>query len=58
MFTPGSCIVRDAGGLNDTVSSQLLANCSDAACKFGYDFSQCKSLKTGCPLGLHNDFQV
>ncbi|XP_069025185.1 solute carrier family 12 member 2 isoform X2 [Embiotoca jacksoni] len=51
----GSCIVRDASG-NDTITSQFL-NCSDAACKFGYDFT-CKSEKDGCPLGLHNDFQV
>ncbi|XP_034565852.1 solute carrier family 12 member 2 [Notolabrus celidotus] len=53
----GSCIVRDASGsLNDTLSSQFM-NCTDAACKFGYDFSACKS--TGqCEYGLHNNFQV
>uniref|UniRef100_A0A8C5I4B4 Solute carrier family 12 member 2 n=1 Tax=Gouania willdenowi TaxID=441366 RepID=A0A8C5I4B4_GOUWI len=55
----GACIVRDASGsLNDTVSSQFMTNCSDAACKFGYDFSTCKSSKDGCTYGLQNDFQV
>uniref|UniRef100_A0AAQ6AEQ1 Solute carrier family 12 member 2 n=1 Tax=Amphiprion ocellaris TaxID=80972 RepID=A0AAQ6AEQ1_AMPOC len=55
----GSCIVRDASGnMNDTVSSQFAMNCTDAACKFGYDFSTCKSEKDGCRYGLHNDFQV
>ncbi|XP_019718471.1 solute carrier family 12 member 2 isoform X1 [Hippocampus comes] len=53
----GSCIVRDASG-NDTVSSQFLVNCTDASCKFGYDFSSCKSVKGGCRYGLHNDYQV
>ncbi|XP_056287853.1 solute carrier family 12 member 2 isoform X2 [Pseudoliparis swirei] len=55
----GSCIVRDASGnLNDTLSSQFMANCTDAACKFGYDFSACRSEKGGCPYGLQNDFNV
>uniref|UniRef100_A0AAQ4R1G8 Solute carrier family 12 member 2 n=1 Tax=Gasterosteus aculeatus aculeatus TaxID=481459 RepID=A0AAQ4R1G8_GASAC len=55
----GSCIVRDAtGNLNDTVSSQFMMNCTDAACKLGYDFSSCKSDKTACRYGLQNDFQV
>nr|ABB84251.1 Na-K-2Cl cotransporter [Dicentrarchus labrax] len=54
----GSCIVRDASGhVNDTVSSQFKANCTDAACNFGYDFSTCKS-ENSCRYGLHNDFQV
>ncbi|XP_077441745.1 solute carrier family 12 member 2 isoform X2 [Vanacampus margaritifer] len=53
----GSCIVRDASG-NGTVSSQFLMNCTDASCKFGYDFSACKSEKDGCRYGLHNDYQV
>ncbi|TKS84008.1 Solute carrier family 12 member 2 [Collichthys lucidus] len=54
----GSCIVRDASGsLNDTISSQFMANCTDAACKFGYDFSTCKS-ENNCRFGLHHDFQV
>lgn len=58
-ITPGSCIVRDASGnMNDTVSSQFLTNCSDAACKFGYDFSSCKNDKDGCRYGLQKDFQV
>nr|AIL54059.1 NKCC1 [Sciaenops ocellatus] len=54
----GSCIVRDASGsLNDTVSSQFMANCTDASCKFGYDFSACKR-ENNCRFGLHHDFQV
>lgn len=58
-FTPGSCIVRDASGnMNDTLSSQFMANCTDVACKFGFDFSSCKNDKDGCRYGLQNDFQV
>uniref|UniRef100_A0A669DBQ9 Solute carrier family 12 member 2 n=1 Tax=Oreochromis niloticus TaxID=8128 RepID=A0A669DBQ9_ORENI len=54
----GSCILRDASGnVNDTISSQFMANCSTAACKFGYDFSTCKNEDT-CRYGLHRDFQV
>uniref|UniRef100_A0A667Y2E5 Solute carrier family 12 member 2 n=1 Tax=Myripristis murdjan TaxID=586833 RepID=A0A667Y2E5_9TELE len=53
----GSCIVRDAtGSINDTISSQFMANCTDAACKFGFDFSSCAGKK--CPYGLQNDVQV
>uniref|UniRef100_A0A3Q1HXD3 Solute carrier family 12 member 2 n=1 Tax=Anabas testudineus TaxID=64144 RepID=A0A3Q1HXD3_ANATE len=55
----GACIVRDASGnVNDTVSSQFMMNCTEAACKFGYDFNACKRDKNNCPYGLHNDFQV
>lgn len=55
----GSCIVRDASGsVNDTLSSQFMTNCTDAACKFGFDFSTCKSIDSRCRYGLHNDFQV
>ncbi|XP_049459948.1 solute carrier family 12 member 2 [Epinephelus fuscoguttatus] len=55
----GSCIVRDASGnASDTVSSQFMMNCTDASCKFGYDFSSCKSEKGGCRYGLQKDFQV
>uniref|UniRef100_A0A7N6B6A3 Solute carrier family 12 member 2 n=1 Tax=Anabas testudineus TaxID=64144 RepID=A0A7N6B6A3_ANATE len=54
----GACIVRDASGnVNDTVSSQFMMNCTEAACKFGYDFNACKRDKNNCPYGLHNDFQ-
>ncbi|PWA15251.1 hypothetical protein CCH79_00020352 [Gambusia affinis] len=54
----GSCIVRDASGdLNDTISSHFTVNCTGASCKFGFDFSSCKSQKT-CRYGLHYDFQV
>uniref|UniRef100_A0A4W6G778 Solute carrier family 12 member 2 n=1 Tax=Lates calcarifer TaxID=8187 RepID=A0A4W6G778_LATCA len=57
-ISTGSCIVRDAtGNVNDTLSAQFM-NCTDAACKFGYDFSACKSEKGSCKYGLHNDFQV
>ncbi|CAJ1070990.1 solute carrier family 12 member 2 [Xyrichtys novacula] len=54
----GSCIVRDAtGNMNDTLSAQF-TNCTDAACKFGYDFSFCKTENAKCKYGLQNDFQV
>ncbi|KAI1900257.1 hypothetical protein AGOR_G00048130 [Albula goreensis] len=53
----GSCILRDASGnANDTISSQSV-NCTDAACKLGYDFSSCKAAMN-CKYGLHNDFQI
>ncbi|KAJ3604927.1 hypothetical protein NHX12_026978, partial [Muraenolepis orangiensis] len=55
----GACIVRDAtGSINDTVSAQFRANCTDAACKYGYDFSSCNTANTTCLYGLQNDFQV
>uniref|UniRef100_A0A4W5NJY4 Solute carrier family 12 member 2 n=1 Tax=Hucho hucho TaxID=62062 RepID=A0A4W5NJY4_9TELE len=60
-ISTGSCIVRDAtGNDNDTHSAQIMANCTDAACKFGYDFSSCKSGNGlyNCRYGLQNDFQV
>ena len=58
-FLTGACIVRDAtGSLNDTLSAQFTANCTDAACKMGYDFSSCRDPKTPCQYGLQNDFQV
>ncbi|XP_055731355.1 solute carrier family 12 member 2 isoform X1 [Salvelinus fontinalis] len=60
-ISTGSCIVRDAtGNDNDTHSAQIMANCTDAACKFGYDFSSCKSDNGlyNCRYGLQNDFQV
>ncbi|XP_013870099.1 solute carrier family 12 member 2 [Austrofundulus limnaeus] len=54
-ISTGSCIIRDAtGDQNDTVSDTV--NCTDAACKLGYDFSICK--EGGCQFGLMNDFQV
>uniref|UniRef100_A0A3Q2ZLI7 Solute carrier family 12 member 2 n=1 Tax=Kryptolebias marmoratus TaxID=37003 RepID=A0A3Q2ZLI7_KRYMA len=54
-ISTGSCIVRDAtGDQNDTVSDTV--NCTDAACRLGYDFSICK--EGGCQFGLMNDFQV
>uniref|UniRef100_A0A8C8EVR4 Solute carrier family 12 member 2 n=1 Tax=Oncorhynchus tshawytscha TaxID=74940 RepID=A0A8C8EVR4_ONCTS len=60
-ISTGSCIVRDAtGNGNDTLSTQFMANCTDAACKFGYDFSYCKGDDGhyNCRYGLQNDFQV
>uniref|UniRef100_A0A673XC37 Solute carrier family 12 member 2 n=1 Tax=Salmo trutta TaxID=8032 RepID=A0A673XC37_SALTR len=60
-ISTGSCIVRDAtGNGNDTLSAQFMANCTDAACKFGYDFSSCKGDdgQYNCRYGLQNDFQV
>ncbi|XP_006810477.1 solute carrier family 12 member 2-like, partial [Neolamprologus brichardi] len=57
-ISTGSCILRDASGnVNDTISSHSMANCSTAACKFGYDFSTCKN-EDNCRYGLHRDFQV
>nr|WJN00280.1 putative sodium-potassium-chloride cotransporter [Conger myriaster] len=53
-FSTGSCIVRDATG-NNTVTYPL--NCTDAACRMGYDFSACKEGMV-CKEGLQNNFQV
>lgn len=52
--------MRDAtGNATDRVSSVFGANCTDAACSFGYDFSSCKSDGvSSCKFGLQNDFQV
>uniref|UniRef100_A0A8C5PIT1 Solute carrier family 12 member 2 n=1 Tax=Leptobrachium leishanense TaxID=445787 RepID=A0A8C5PIT1_9ANUR len=53
----GSCVVRDAtGGVNDTVSMSF-SNCTDAACKLNYDFSECGA-GSSCKYGLMNSFQV
>ncbi|XP_053195973.1 solute carrier family 12 member 2 isoform X1 [Scomber japonicus] len=55
----GSCIVRDASGnMNDTISSEFMANCTRASCNFGYDFSSCRNSEEGCKSGLLNNFQV
>ncbi|MEQ2170843.1 hypothetical protein GOODEAATRI_004447 [Goodea atripinnis] len=59
VVSTGSCIVRDASGnVNDTVSSQFMANCTNASCKFGFDFSSCRISGNSCRYGLQNDFQV
>uniref|UniRef100_A0A8C1XX99 Solute carrier family 12 member 2 n=1 Tax=Cyprinus carpio TaxID=7962 RepID=A0A8C1XX99_CYPCA len=54
-------IVRDATGIESNMTING-SNCTDAACKFGYDFTSCRpaagSGKTACEFGLHNDFQV
>lgn len=53
----GSCIVRDATGTgNATFSSQFMGDCEGSECKFGYNFTSCKSVK--CDYGLQNNFQV
>ncbi|XP_036381909.1 solute carrier family 12 member 2-like [Megalops cyprinoides] len=55
-ISAGACLVRDAtGNNNDTISGQSV-NCTDAACKLGYDFSSCKA--GNCKFGLQNDFQI
>lgn len=59
----GACIVRDASGEDSNFTlSAAAVNCSDAACRLGYDFSQCtppyKGADSSCKYGLHNDFQV
>ncbi|XP_051539486.1 solute carrier family 12 member 2 isoform X2 [Myxocyprinus asiaticus] len=61
-ISSGACIVRDATGIesNSTLSSTI--NCTDAACKYGYDFTSCRPVVEGapspCKYGLHHDFQV
>ncbi|CAG6016162.1 unnamed protein product, partial [Menidia menidia] len=45
-------------GANISGDLAFASNCTDAACKFGFDFSSCKSDPQGCRYGLHNDFQV
>ncbi|KAK2870718.1 hypothetical protein Q8A67_023245 [Cirrhinus molitorella] len=62
-ISAGACIVRDATGqdmgINETFSA---LNCTDAACRLGYDFSSCRPIleggKSSCKFGLHNDFQI
>uniref|UniRef100_A0A672NJ12 Solute carrier family 12 member 2-like n=1 Tax=Sinocyclocheilus grahami TaxID=75366 RepID=A0A672NJ12_SINGR len=59
-ISAGACIVRDATGMESNVTLSGL-NCTDAACKFGYDFSSCRPVeggKSACKFGLYNDFQV
>lgn len=52
--------MRDATGIEINVTLSGL-NCTDAACKLGYDFASCRPAageKAACKYGLHNDFQV
>ncbi|KTG31764.1 hypothetical protein cypCar_00031420, partial [Cyprinus carpio] len=60
-ISAGASIVRDATGIESNMTING-SNCTDAACKFGYDFTSCRpaagSGKTACEFGLHNDFQV
>uniref|UniRef100_A0A8C2EH92 Solute carrier family 12 member 3 n=1 Tax=Cyprinus carpio TaxID=7962 RepID=A0A8C2EH92_CYPCA len=59
-ISAGACIVRDATGTESNVTLSGL-NCTDAACKFGYDFTSCRPVgggKSACKFGLHNDFQA
>ncbi len=57
----GACIVRDATGMESNVTLSGF-NCTDATCKFNYDFTSCRLAveggKPACKFGLHNDFQV
>ncbi|XP_038660633.1 solute carrier family 12 member 2 isoform X2 [Scyliorhinus canicula] len=56
-ISTGSCIVRDAtGNLTDAIIPGTLTNCTNAACKLGFNFSSCAANK--CSYGLMNDFQV
>lgn len=54
--------MRDATGIESNITLSGIVNCTDAACKFGYDFSSCKQMveegKSACKFGLHHDFQV
>ncbi|XP_067886282.1 solute carrier family 12 member 2 isoform X2 [Heterodontus francisci] len=53
----GSCIVRDAtGNLTDAIVPGTVTNCTNAACKLGFNFSSCAT--NTCPYGLMNNFQV
>ncbi|GCC19977.1 solute carrier family 12 member 2 isoform X1 [Chiloscyllium punctatum] len=53
----GSCVVRDAtGNLTDAIISGTATNCTNAACKLGFNFSSCAT--TPCSYGLMNNFQV
>ncbi|XP_067289783.1 solute carrier family 12 member 2 isoform X3 [Pseudorasbora parva] len=57
----GACIVRDATGIESNITLSGSINCTEAACKFGYDFASCRPVdgqKSDCKYGLHNDFQV
>ncbi|XP_051764766.1 solute carrier family 12 member 2 isoform X1 [Ctenopharyngodon idella] len=61
-ISAGACIVRDATGIESNITLSGIVNCTDAACKFGYDFTSCRPTvegeKSSCKFGLHNDFQV
>lgn len=54
--------MRDATGIESNITLSGIVNCTDAACKFGYDFSSCRQMveggKSACKFGLHHDFQV
>lgn len=54
--------MRDATGIESNITLSGIVNCTDAACKFGYDFTSCRPTvegeKSSCKFGLHNDFQV
>uniref|UniRef100_A0A673JKN2 Solute carrier family 12 member 2-like n=1 Tax=Sinocyclocheilus rhinocerous TaxID=307959 RepID=A0A673JKN2_9TELE len=46
-ISAGACIVRDATGMESNVTLSGL-NCTDAACKFGYDFTSCCGCVSEC----------
>ncbi|XP_046717845.1 solute carrier family 12 member 2 isoform X3 [Silurus meridionalis] len=55
----GACIVRDATGI--PANGTLMQNCTEAECRFGFDFSSCKPVnrtESTCKYGLHNNFQI
>uniref|UniRef100_A0A8C4R0C4 Solute carrier family 12 member 3 n=1 Tax=Eptatretus burgeri TaxID=7764 RepID=A0A8C4R0C4_EPTBU len=53
----GATTVRDAtGALNDSVPLSSFANCTEAACNLGYNFTTCTV--SSCGYGLVNNFQA
>nr|XP_055030174.1 solute carrier family 12 member 3 [Misgurnus anguillicaudatus] len=56
--TIGSCVVRDASGLNESfISTMSHGDCVGVACKYNWDFTECFNNKT-CPYGLINNYQT
>lgn len=56
--TSGSCVVRDASGLNESfIPTVLQGECSGVACNYNWNFTECIANNT-CPYGLINNYQV
>ncbi|KAI7802364.1 solute carrier family 12 member 3 [Triplophysa rosa] len=56
--TIGSCVVRDASGLNESfIPTVLQGECLGVACNYNWDFTECIANKT-CPYGLINNYQT
>ncbi|KAA0715022.1 Solute carrier family 12 member 3 [Triplophysa tibetana] len=56
--TIGSCVVRDASGLNESfIPTVLQGECSGVACNYNWNFSECIANNT-CPYGLINNYQT